>query len=247
MIFDNNSDTKRSHDPLQVTCYAPSAGAQSTTFATMVGPDSGLSKRNGSATPADARRARQLLRDMWGAQLHRELERYAAGRLVSLGLDPWLAPDLLNEAVRLVLTGLKGGREGRHPRKKDLNDVISFFEYLRQVLKSLSTSVGRHHRCLMFLPLMTGDASQIEDALSVRWEPAAPVPAGSTPEIRDLRRELFRRLHERVPRRLRSIVKAWEREFGWTDSIPLHGRHRRYRAEVRQFARTILNEMGEEF
>jgi hypothetical protein len=40
------------------------------------------------------------------------------------------------------------------------------------------------------------------------------------------------------------MITLWERDFPWTDRIPLNGRHRQYRAELRAIAGQILRELG---
>ena len=64
-------------------------------------------------------------------------------------------------------------------------------------------------------------------------------------EFCDLRHQLFRRLEEGVPHRLRGLVLVWREQWDYSDRIPLLGRHRRCRAELRQLAAQVLQELTE--
>jgi hypothetical protein len=138
----------------------------------------------------------------------------------------------VHEAILAVLVGLDGRPEGRHPRRAHLRDTPSFLNYLKQVIKSAATNVGRHQRCLTI--------TSLEDHYSDLTTSAQP---DHDVELRDLQGLLFSHLRRRAPRRLRRMIKRWKEEFFWADAIQLEGGHRQYRAELRSLARQVLNEI----
>ena len=62
-------------------------------------------------------------------------------------------------------------------------------------------------------------------------------------ELSDLRDQLFSRLRERAPRRLRGTIAAWEAVFSESDRIPAKV-SRRYVSEVKVLAQEIITELG---
>lgn len=184
------------------------------------------------------KRGRQLLHALYENGDYRQLQRYAAGRLLQLGLNSEAAADSVHDAVLAVLIGLDGGRNGRHARPHDLQDLPSFCAFLKRTIKSIVTSAGRHHRCVPIIPIDDGgDEGKIQLGFATSQRPDEDV------EFLDLRDELFRRLRKRCPTQARRMAKAWQREFMWSDAIPLRGAHRQYRAQLREVARQILAEI----
>ena len=167
---------------------------------------------------------------------------YAARRRAWLGLRSHTAADLVHEALQAVLIGLKGGREGRHPRPEDLTDLGAFVVYLEKVIKSVAAVACRHENCLDFVS-WNGSSDDDENGTG-RIELAVALDGDKTVELEDLRRQLFPRLRAQSPRHLRRMITLWERDFPWTDRIPLNGRHRQYRAELRAIAGQNLRELG---
>jgi len=172
---------------------------------------------------------------------YQHLLAFAASRLKRLGLDSNAAADLLHDAIHSVLRGLEG-HVGRHPRDQDLQDMSSFLPYMKQVVKSLATNMGRHERCLFISSLNEANFFTPELNYLGTQVIVEPIP-NEEPELRDLHRELFRRLQQRSPPRLRRMVSAWKRDFFWSESIPLRGAHRQYRAELREIAQQIVGEI----
>lgn len=185
------------------------------------------------------KRGRQLLSALCDNGDYHQLQRYAAGRLARLGLNSEAAADILHEAVQAVLIGLGGGRNGRHARPKDLHDLPSFLMFMKRTIKSIATSAGRHHRCVPFVPLTNGENPEEEIAETLAIGPGPDREA----EFSDLSHELFHRLRKRAPKQVRRMAKAWERDAAWSDSIPLRGAHRQYRAQLRELAQEILSEI----
>jgi hypothetical protein len=188
------------------------------------------------------KRGRDLLHSLGNDGNYDRLLAYSASRLARIGLHSDLAADLVHDAVQGVLLGLEG-QDGRHPRGEDLQDMRSFLAYLQQVIQSLATNIGRHQRCLRFTSLAAlGDAAwSLEKPLEV--ELMGPAHPEHNAEFRDLRRELFSRLRQRAPARLRRMINAWHKDFFWEDTIQLRGAHRQHRAELRALARQILREI----
>ena len=99
------------------------------------------------------KRGRQLIQELCDGGQYHQLRVYAAYRLVRQGLNSEASSDVVNDAVRAVLTGLEGGRDGRHPRWVDLQDMSSFVDYLQKAIKSITVSLSRHEKCLTFVQL----------------------------------------------------------------------------------------------
>lgn len=193
--------------------------------------------------PNFPKRGRQLLSALCENGDYHQLQRYAAVRLARLSLNPEAAADIVHEAIESVLIGLGGGRDGRHARPKDLQDSPAFVMFMKRTIKSIATSVGRHHRCVPFVPLASGEDPDEKFAGTLA---SGPGPDREV-EFSDLAQELFRRLRKRAPRPVWRMAKAWEQEVAWSDAIPLRGTHRQYRAQLRELAREILAEIEPTF
>lgn len=187
-------------------------------------------------------RGRRLVAQLGESGHYNELLSYASKRLARLGLG-CEAADLVHEAVLGVLVGLEGGPEGRHPRSSDLRDTPSFLNYLKQVIKSTATNLGRHQRCLIITSLEEFEAGNGFYDFHHGVDLTAAAQPDHDVELRDLHELMFAYLHRRAPRRLRRMIKRWKREFFWADVIQLESGHRQYRAELRSLARQALNEI----
>jgi hypothetical protein len=64
-------------------------------------------------------------------------------------------------------------------------------------------------------------------------------------ELLELTRQLFGELLQRAPDGLREPIIAWSEEWERCNAIPLLGRHRRHRAELRNLAREVMRHLGE--
>ena len=200
-------------------------------------------KSSMAVNPSSVRqRVEQLLPTLGNAGNYDQLVAYAASRLSRVGLNSQAA-DLVHDAIVAVLVGLNDKQEGRHPRCEDLQDMPAFLAYLKQVIKSLATNVGRHQRCLSFTCLDPIKATTESSDQPSYPEPKALAQSDYNTELRDLQGELFAQLRRRAPARLRRMINGWKRDFVWTDTIQLRGGHRQYRAELRALARQILCEI----
>ncbi|MDR3565932.1 MAG: hypothetical protein P4N59_31470 [Negativicutes bacterium] len=188
------------------------------------------------------KRVKRLLATLGDAGNYDQLLAYAARRSSHLGLNVQPA-DLVHDAVLAVLAGLNDQQEGRHPRCEDLRDMPAFMNYLKQVIKSVATHMGRHQRHLHFTCLHPIKVTTDGSGQPSLPELEAPPQSDHNAELRDLRGELFAQLRRRAPARLRRMIKVWKKDFFWTDTIPLRGAHRQYRAELRVLARQILCEI----
>ncbi len=164
------------------------------------------------------------------------LAKFAQNRLRQAGLVGTSSEDLVQRALHRVIAGATG-RGGRHPRLIDLAESAAFLNYLRGVIRSL---------------VDTQRDLQENQFAHQTWED--DLAGGQTAEMtigtinrelefRDLVAVLHSRLKDRVPTRLHKILRDWKAQQFDSDTIPLGGQHRRFRAELRTFAATVLNEI----
>ena len=128
---------------------------------------------------------------------------FAQRRLAHFGLSNDLdndANDLFQQAIYAVLKGLDG-KEGRKPNPQDVENEVSFQNYLRGVINSIAEGWARtYHR----------EHKNEHCSLDLIQESIADVPDGHI-EYQDLKIQLFSRLRRQVPARLLSTVDAWEK------------------------------------
>ena len=174
-------------------------------------------------------------------QQYRQLGQFGDHRLARLSLHSAEGSDLVNKVVESILTALEEGQSGRHPRLEDLADVPSFLRYLRGAIKSVASLEAKKQNirgCCESLDDCYQDGD--EKPKAPKHEFQAPMSLDQDAELKDLQTVLFQRLRARAPARLSSLIDEWENQFLWTDSIPLNGSHRQYRAALRALAKEVL-------
>ena len=162
-----------------------------------------------------------------------DLAAYARFRLNRAGLHPGVAEDVRQSALLAVLMGSTTELGGRHPREADLGDRSAFSRYLKGVIRSLVEARCRGR-----------DSRFISTTIDANMLAAQGPDASEHLALEDLARQLFSRLRERVPGPLRPIVGDWASRWKESDVIPLGGRHRRHRKELRSLAAKILGEVA---
>jgi hypothetical protein len=171
-----------------------------------------------------------------------DLAKFASFRLAKVGLIRLAGEDVVQDALLAVLRGAGAHSKGRHPRPVDVANSANFIHYLKGVIGSLVEAErrSRKHQCV-HEPLEEG--FRAGEHFTVKDEsPGSPL---TDLEFCDLRHQLFHRLEEGVPQRLRGLVLVWREQWEYCDRIPLLGRHRRCRAELRQLAAQVLKELTE--
>jgi hypothetical protein len=167
------------------------------------------------------------------------LVNFAHFRLAKVGLNSLAGEDVVQEAMLAVLRGSESPSEGRHPRLIDVNDSHRFTDYLKGVIGSLVEAErrrGHQHWVQLFDHASAADGlPEMPDGIRGSLQ--------SEVELSDLRQELFRAVNERAPNRLKHVVRAWAEQGEQCDYIPLLGRHRRYRSELRRLAAQVLKEL----
>ncbi len=163
-----------------------------------------------------------------------DLTEFAECRLVAVGAPPSCGEDVTQRAFHAVLVGLETDQGGRKPRLVDINDKPAFLNYMRGVISSLVYAVTRKRRFHAGYETWEQNTS-VQD--SERDSPAQPAA------FQDLGQQLFPRLKSRAPGRLLPTIQAWESVFLHSDRIPAKG-HRKYVREVRDLAKTVLEELG---
>lgn len=161
---------------------------------------------------------------------------FARCRLLRIGLNPSQAEDMVQDAVLAILKGARSASEGRHPRDADLAGRGTFLDYLRGVIASLVESARRNGWGGHF----TDDFEEI-----TRGTQSLPDEEVMRLEFRDLHRQFFTNLGGQSPPRLCGLIDAWREQGEDCDQIPLLGRHRRCRAELRKLARNVLKRLIE--
>jgi len=167
------------------------------------------------------------------------LARFAGFRLAKVGLSPLAGEDVAQDALLAVLRGAQSSSTGRHPRPVDLADSSAFIGYLKNVIGSLVEAERRRlmHKW-MHEPIEEGAGGMVELQVGV-----AGVPPGDL-EFRDLAEQLFLQVARQAPARLRELVLAWAAHWQNCDTIPLLGRHRRCRQELRKLAARVLEQLN---
>ena len=160
------------------------------------------------------------------------LTRFSAFRLCRVGLNALNAEDVVQDTLLAVLRGLESPKEGRHPRTADLASDEAFMDYLRGIIGSLVASQRDwcQHRFL-HQPL---EQDPEACALIELRDPYRDLEWG------DLQKQLFIALDKTVPVRLRDLVSNWSQGWQECDRIPVSGRHRGCRAELRKTAAKLL-------
>lgn len=173
----------------------------------------------------------QLIKELTQKELE-ELKAYARFRLIRAGLPRDLAEDMRQNALLAVLLGCRSDVSGRHPRKGDLADKSAFIRYLRGIICSLVEAQCRRQNRFTFVPLDLDLIGHSEPETKDRV-------AGE-----DLAQQLFRRLGQRAPEHLLPTLRQWAAQWRECSVIPLAGKHRRLRQELRVLAAKVLNEVS---
>lgn len=162
------------------------------------------------------------------------LSNFASFRLSRIGLPAADGQDLVQDALLAVLKGVLNRSEGRHPRPVDLAGMPAFIHYLKGVIISLVDAQRRHRR-----------TSCVSDSFEEQPAKRARLAGAHTQQVElvDFTNELFSRMLDRAPGHLRDLVRAWKDDWEHADTIPILGRHRRRRREVRLLARQVLKEI----
>lgn len=163
------------------------------------------------------------------------LTRFAACRLASFGASPSGGEDVAQRAFLAVLQGLETDQGGRRPRLVDVADEPSFENYLRGIVNSIAEGMTRTRK-------FGAQQTEWNDNLPCE-RPEAQSPSRDA-QLSDLEGQLFQRLRERAPRRLIPTIDGWRSVFPYSDQIPSIRGRRKYVAQVRELAGTILSELG---
>jgi hypothetical protein len=183
-------------------------------------------------TKATTNWCEQLLAGLAQSELE-DLAAYARFRLNRIGLHPGVAEDVRQSAFLAVLLGSRSNLRGRHPREADLTDRTSFTRYLKGIICSLVEARGRsRENRLIFI------------SLDLEYLGAGGAGTGERAAVEDLARQLFDRLRQRVPEHLRPTLRHWAAHWQECDTIPLAGKHRRHRQELRALAAKVLAEVN---
>jgi hypothetical protein len=171
-----------------------------------------------------------------------QLAAYAARRLRRrLGPDRTTVVDPASEALLRMIRGLQNGHAGRRPRLKNVRNKDAFMSYWRSVINSLVETEARkreHQSGHESLEQLTaeGEAGKLPECLAVDLQRHV---------FLDLKIQLFGYLRQKAPRHLQLIRAEWEMECEWVCTIPLNGRHRSLRAQLRACAKIALRYLGE--
>jgi hypothetical protein len=171
-----------------------------------------------------------------------QLAAYAERRLRRrLGTERTSVEDPASEALLRLIRGLQNGHAGRHPRLNNVHNRGAFMSYLRSVINSLVETEARKRKYQSgqdSLEKLTaeGEAGKLAEFLAV--DPQRHV-------FLDLKIQLFGYLRQKAPRHLQLIRAEWEMECEWVCTIPLNGRHRSLRAQLRACAKIALRYLGE--
>src|SRR5262249_16321446 len=124
-------------------------------------------------------------------------------------------------------------RHGRHPREADLTDRSSFIRYLKGVICSLVEGLWRsYENRFTFVSL----ESETLGAGGLTSHESAPGE--------DLAQQPFAKLPKKAPRRLLPTIRQWAAHWRECEVIPLAGKHRRHRQELRALAIKVLKEVS---
>jgi len=171
-----------------------------------------------------------------------QLAAYAKRRLRRrLGSERASVGDPASEALLRLILGQENDHAGRHPRLRNVRSRDAFMSYWRSVINSLVETEARKrkyqsgHDSLEQL-IAAGEANKHPECLAVDLQRHV---------FLDLKIQLFGFLRQKAPRHLQSIRADWEMECEWVCTIPLHGRHRSLRAQLRAWAKKALRHLGE--
>lgn len=177
-----------------------------------------------------------LMRALTAADLV-SLSSFARFRLTRVGLNPADGEDIVQDALLAVLRGQRSSSTGRHPRPADIADKRVFIGYLHSVIGSL-VEAERRRREHRF------SHSPLEDLLAVDPERVLISTCDSSLDFADLKQEFFRCLYRQAPARLRDLIAAWDQQSDDCERIPLLGRHRRCRVELRKLAAQTFRKLS---
>jgi DNA-directed RNA polymerase specialized sigma24 family protein len=163
------------------------------------------------------------------------LTEFAECRLVALGLSPASAEDVVQRAFESILRGLESDQGGRRPRLVDVVNKEAFLNYLRGAVSSKAEAATRRRE-------LRHVHEPYEESLGESGSGAADSPVMAA-EFGDLAQELFARLRQRAPARLKETIDAWESVYWDTDRIPTVNGQRRQAGEVRQLAQSVMLEL----
>jgi hypothetical protein len=186
-------------------------------------------------------KVRRLLATITQTEIN-QLAAYAERRLQRrLGPNRSSVEDPASEALLRLIRGLQNGQTGRRPRMKNLHNRDAFMSYWRSVINSLVETEARKRKYQGgqdSLEQLTaeGEAGKLAEFLAVDLQRHV---------FLDLKIQLFGYLRQKAPRHLQLLCTEWEMECEWVCSIPLNGRHRSLRAQLRAWAKKALREMGE--
>jgi hypothetical protein len=164
-----------------------------------------------------------------------DLKAFARVRLLRVGLTAEDAGDVVQNAISAVMHGIRDQTHGRHPRRIDVDSHAAFMSYLMGVVNSTVEALKRRHNPLQSLSLENASLAVAEPGMSVSDAVAE----------HDLAHEFFLRLITRSPSPLLPLAFDWATRWKECDKIPISGRHRRHRQELRVLAVNILKELGE--
>jgi hypothetical protein len=172
------------------------------------------------------------------------LKNFAEYRLMSLGRSSDEGEDIVQFALAAVVQGLESEDLGRRPRLQDVVDKRAFILYLQGIIVSRIQCETKSRRIKAYhqhTPIAE-DAGQAARGEGVVLR--APTPtAAEQAALNDFQSELFARLRQRAPQRLRATLEEWEKVFQDSDAIPSPS-FRKYRVELRGLAREVLEEIG---
>ena len=164
-----------------------------------------------------------------------DLNEFAERSLVLKGLNPDAGQDLVQRALAGILQGLETDQGGRVPRLVNVINKDQFQNYVRGAISSVLEAMGRRRQ-------FRAKQEPWEDGMAASRD-GITATAAQNAEMSDLKDQLFSRLRDRAPRRLRRTIDAWEAVFGTSDRIPDSG-DRHYVGEVQDLAQEIITELG---
>jgi len=168
-----------------------------------------------------------------------DLASFAGHQLRAVHLPDSLGEDLVQQAMVAVAVGARDRSQGRHPRPVDVAQHPQFLNYLRGIISSLVES--HRSRLENHYPHSTWEEWMPDDAAGE--EGKANTKVDEEVAFHDLSDLFLRRLALRTPARLRQLLSAWEEQQFSSDNIPVVGRHRRLRAELRALAADVMREL----
>jgi hypothetical protein len=149
--------------------------------------------------------------------------------------------DPANEALLRLVRGFEIGQTGRRPRMKNVRNKSALMSYLRSVINSLVETEARKRKyqsgqVSLEQLIATGEANKHAECLAVDLQRHV---------FLDLKFQLFGYLRQNAPRHLQVVRANWEMECEWVSTIPLNGKSRSLRAQLRACAKKGLRYFGE--